>query len=372
LLKSIFHNLQLLYGWHSPRKIIVFESDDWGSIGTPSREVYQHITSKQGDYEYSPYLKYDSLASEKDLAYLFETLTSVKDQCSKNPVFTINCAVANPDFIKIRNNEFSQYYYEPFTQTLSRYPEHSGSFRLWQEGIGKNIFYPQFHCREHLNHSLWMNDLRSGNQILKEGFDNQMILIPSKTHVIQSKFYSSAYYPTTEEENGTIQIAAIDGLNIFKNIFHYSSRSFIATGYIWKKEIEQKLAENNVKFIKGIPIQREPLIGNKQFRKIINYTGKRNNYGQIHLVRNCFFEPSLNPNVDYLSECLRRIEIAFRWHKPAIISTHRLNYIGNIFPENRDKNLKTLYLLLKSIVKKWPDVEFMNSEELGNIISKSQ
>ena len=60
--------------------------------------------------------------------------------------------------------------------------------------------------------------------------------------------------------------------------------------------------------------------------------------------------------------------IAYYWNKPAIISTHRLNYVGYINPSNRDKNLKLLDHLLSSILKKWPDVEFMTSVELGDTI----
>lgn len=52
-----------------------------------------------------------------------------------------------------------------------------------------------------------------------------------------------------------------------------------------------------------------------------------------------------------VDECLSRINIAFRWGKAAVISSHRLNFIGNIDSQNRDGNLILFRKLLNGIVK---------------------
>ena len=57
--------------------------------------------------------------------------------------------------------------------------------------------------------------------------------------------------------------------------------------------------------------------------------------------------------------------------KPAIISSHRVNYIGSLEPSNRSHGLHQLKKLLKQIVNKWNDVEFMTSAELGELMRKS-
>jgi hypothetical protein len=72
--------------------------------------------------------------------------------------------------------------------------------------------------------------------------------------------------------------------------------------------------------------------------------------------------------VDWVDEAMSRINTAFLWKKPAVIGSHRLNYIGTIDPENRSRNLETLGQLLKRIVKQWPDVEFISSADLAEII----
>jgi hypothetical protein len=96
----------------------------------------------------------------------------------------------------------------------------------------------------------------------------------------------------------------------------------------------------------------------------------RNQYNQIQLVRNCFFEPSTNERINWVDECLSQIGIAFKYRKPAIISTHRLNYIGGLDLSNRSKNLTLLSNLIKGILLKWPDVEFQNnSTVVKNLIN---
>ena len=98
----------------------------------------------------------------------------------------------------------------------------------------------------------------------------------------------------------------------------------------------------------------------------------KNRYNQRYLTRNCFFEPGSREsgdNKDWVNDCMREIEIAFRCHKPATISTHRVNYTGTLHTENRENSLKKLDSLLSTIIKKWPNVEFMTSMELGDLIS---
>ena len=65
---------------------------------------------------------------------------------------------------------------------------------------------------------------------------------------------------------------------------------------------------------------------------------------------------------------MKEIDLAFFWKKPAIISSHRLNFIGSMQSKNRGNNLILLDELLKKILKKYPEVEFMTSDLLGDLI----
>lgn len=366
---KITNNVINIPGWHTRRKIVVIESDDWGSIRMPSRDIYDRLNKDGFNLQSDPYMCYDSLESEDDLTALFEVLTSVKDKNGKYAKITANCVVANPDFEKIKESSFKSYYYEPFIKTLIRYPKHQNSLTIWKEGFHNDLFIPQFHGREHINVAAWMKRLQNNDKMIHKAFENQMISISSMKSDYRNAFMEAFDCKDKTEESSYNEIIK-SGLLLFNDIFGHNSDSFIAPCYTWPKSLEPILHRNGVKTIQGIIYQSIPNhTGNEMvYKKKIHYMGTRNSLGQIYLMRNCYFEPSINKNIDTVDNCMKRIDIAFRWRKPAIISMHRLNVIGAIHEKNRTDNLKLLKQLLIEITKKYPDVEFMSSDKLGQLI----
>jgi hypothetical protein len=368
IVKNIKGVAQNLLGPLTKRKIVVFESDDWGSIRMPSKAVYNKLQAKNYQPDKDPYLKYDSLASSEDLQALFDVLSAVKDQHGHPAKITANCIMANPDFKAIRENGFEKYVYEDFTTTLQRYPRHGNAFDCWKEGISQQLFQPQFHGREHINVYQWMKGLQENDQLLHEAFDHQMISISSMPCKLKFGYMEGLDY-FSEEEKAVKEQLIDEGLNLFESLFGYPSKSFIANCYVWDTDIEKVLKNHGVRFIQGILKQFMPnLDGDKhQYKFRYHYMGQKNPLQQRYLIRNVFFEPSIYPSVDWLSEALTRISLAFRLGKPAIVGSHRLNYIGYIDENNRNSNLKSFKTLLKEIVKRWPDVEFKSTDQLDEI-----
>lgn len=68
-----------------------------------------------------------------------------------------------------------------------------------------------------------------------------------------------------------------------------------------------------------------------------------------------------------MSTCIRQIESAYRWGQPAIISSHRVNYMSRIDQNNREKHIELLDDLLTEILNRWPDVAFISSDQLANL-----
>lgn len=356
-------------GWRTNRKIVVFESDDWGSIRMPSREVYETLLRKGIKVDKLSFLRYDSLASQDDLSALFEILLSVKDKNGNPAVFTANTIVANPDFKKIKESNYNEYFYEPFTETLLRYPNHSKSFQLWQEGMKLGVFHPQFHGREHLNVARWLNALRNNIGNMRLAFEYEIYDLSESGNFINENSFMDALTYNKLHELGFIRQSIKEGLNIFESIFGYKSQSFIASCYIWDNNIEKTLAENSVRFLQGGRYQKIAIPGTiNQYKRKLHFTGVKNENDQIYLVRNCFFEPSDTGQYGLLKNCIERIRASFFWKKPVIIGTHRLNFIGSIFPENRKRNLNLLKQLLFIIKKEFPEVEFLSSDQLGQLI----
>lgn len=359
-------------GWRTDRKIVVIESDDWGSIRMASKEAYKWFMQQGYKVDECPLNRNDALESNDDLELLFEVLSSVKDLRGKPAVFTANNNVANPDFEKIKESNFRKYFYEPFTKTIDQYPGRERVLELYNEGIDKNLFYPQFHGREHINVNRWMAELNSGNKVLHDAFQQKMFTVHESGDLSCRRDNLDAFGMNYEKEWVSVEDIIESGAQLFEDLWGYCSRSFIAPCYVWPVEIENILAENGVKYIQGTHVQRLPFSNvQSKIKKKYHYQGQTNNLGQRYLIRNVFFEPALNPFEDSVARALKEIECAFRHKKPAIICSHRFNFMGSIHKKNRDDNLKELELLLKDIIKKWPDVEFMNTCELGKYIENN-
>ena len=156
---------------------------------------------------------------------------------------------------------------------------------------------------------------------------------------------------------------------MFQQLFNYRSESFIATTYEWHPDLEPHLSAVGVKYLQGTVCQKIP-IGNDEGVTMHRhcFQGRRSSHGLIYLMRNCLFEPSLRPTVDSVDQCLQHIRTAFRWGKAANICTHRVNFIGSIDHRNTDRTLPAFRTLLLEITKRWPDCEFVTSDQLGHII----
>jgi hypothetical protein len=294
-----------------------------------------------------------------------------RDGKGHHPVVTANCIMGNPDFERIRQSEFAEYHYEPVTETLRRYPGRDRVEELWKQGHAENIFHPQYHGREHVNVVRWMEALRKRSPEMMFTFDHETTFSGGGDYKGDYNFMEVLDYNTPED---LIQMkeGLAEGMELFEQVFGYRSRSFIPPCYTWNSDVEEVLYRGGVRYIQGIMTQLVPTGSFGNYRKKYHFQGNRNAFGQYFLIRNAFFEPSLSGASDPVGECLKRIQIAFRWKKPAVIGTHRINFMGALDESNRTQNLKLFNELLLNIVKRWPDVEFITSDRLGDIMAKNE
>ena len=368
----ISNHLVNFYGLRTSKKIIVIESDDWGSIRMPSVEVYNNLLKAGIAVNKSTYCLYDSLCSAEDLDAVYAVLQKHKDCVGNFPIITANAVVANPDFDKIKASDFQVYFYETIDQTFDSYFPKEKPLELWSQGISQKLFFPQFHGREHVNVSLWLEKLQQNDLVFRKAFEEKCWGISNDVYLSSSKSIQASFDYSLPEELNFIRESVIDGLHIFEKLFKYQSKSFIPTNYIWPTELNETLLQNGVEVIQGMKYQLLPkLIGEKKRKKIQRYNGQiiGEKPGLLQTVRNVQFEPSLmhqSKKKAAVANCLKQIETAFFWKKPAVISTHRINFCGTLSKQNRILNLLLFDELLREIIKKWPDVEFMTTTELAN------
>lgn len=355
-------------GWKTKKKYLLIESDDWGSIRMPSKEVVDELKIKYPISEIK-YTVLDGIERTSDLIELFSLLRSHKDLKNNHPVITACSLIANPDFEKIKEDKFKNYYYETIDTTYSNYGEKE-LLNIWKnQGIKENLLYPQFHGREHLNPLKWLRILQSGNEMELEAFEKKCSLGIISGETTMKELYMAAFEANTDFEKVNVVNATIDGLGKFKEIFGFNSISFVPSQAIQFEEINQTLVENGTLFSQAgqyfVPY------GNGTYRKVDRIWGDKDKYGMTFWRRNSNFEP-FEDNPNEIEKCLSEIEIAFRWGKPAVISSHRINFTSRIDKTHRDKCLEKFDQLFTRIIKRYPDVEFINSAQLAEIIQQTK
>lgn len=367
-------NAKNLIGWRTDRKIIVLAIDDYGNVRLDSKEAIENLDKKNIPVQ-SPFAGfdlYDALETKEDLEMLFEVLTSVKDINGRNAVFSPFAVPCNPNFEEMRELGYEEYIYELLPQTYNKLsvnqPEaYKGTWELWKEAIDKELLVPQFHGREHFNLRVFEKKLlEKENEMITILNNRSLARIPSDSYETLSM--SSAFGFWNFEENKRFKEIIKDGLNAFEEVFGYRANNFNAPGGWEHPVLHKTLKENGIKYIDTPLIKREHQ-GKGKYKREFNYTGKQNDLGQIYIVRNVVFEPTQNRDVDWVSFAMKQIEAAFRWNRPAIISSHRVNFCGHIDEQNREKGLNALQELLTLITNRWPDVEFLAANELGELIA---
>lgn len=370
LQKRLKANLRNIPGWRTNKRIVVFESDDWGSIRMRSADDKLELERLGFDFTGQDFNTYDALESNDDLSQLFEVLSSYKDEHGNHPVITAVSIVGNPDFKKIKESGFREYYWESMSETCKRYPDHNRVCDLYKYGIQKHLFYPIFHGREHLNAQRWLRLLRGGNQSMLYAFEHELTGISKDINGRSLVSMQAAFDLDSMDDLPFMREVIKEGTDEFERLWGYRARYFVPTNEPFNNVLELDLKQSGIDYILGERVQREPQ-GGGCYKRHYHWLGKRNSLGQIYLTRNGFFEPSITSqgfHIDPIGKCIKYIEDAFRWNKPAVISTHRLNYIGYIDKTNRGRNLELLDKLLRTILQIWPNVIFMNSVQLGDLI----
>ena len=363
MIKKLIKNASNIPGWRTNRKIVVIESDDWGSIRMPSNDTRTKLVSQglpMGDNERQRYTNYDTLASKEDFEVLFDTLKKHKDIQGNHPKITAVSVVANPDFEKIKANNFTEYFYEPFTKTLDRYGLND-AFKMWQLGVKENLFVPQFHGREHLNVAVWLRDLQNGNKNTMQAFEQQCWGYANENPL--GIDYQAAFDLEFKEDIMGQKKVIEEGVNLFEEIHGYKADFFVPPNGPFNNQLQETAANGGIKYMSASKIQKEPQ-GEGKLKTKFHWLGQTNSHSQKYITRNCFFEPS-DHSKDWVNSCLSDIELAFKYKKPAVISSHRVNFTGGLDEKNREFGNLQLDNLLKNIIEKWPDVEFTTSSDLG-------
>lgn len=371
LKKIVSLNAKNLIGWRTRRRIVVFSVDDYGNVRVDSKKARETMNAA-GIKAQNRFDRFDALETREDLEQLYEVLQSVRDKNGSHAVFTPFAMPCNINFEKVAESGYREFHNETlpvtFEKQAERYPDaYRGAWDMLREGIDEGLMVSQYHGREHVNLKVFEEKLRS---------EDPNVIIPLKNRSftgVHDSGYSTisamaAFDFSKVGENDRLKEIITDGLNKFEEVYGYRSTHFTPPVYNVHPALYPVLKDGGIRYIDTALVKKEHQ-GEGKYKTIFNYTGKKNSVGQRFMVRNVLFEPSADENKNWSDYAMKQIEAAFRWNRPAVISTHRVNFCGHIDPENRTKGLNALQELLKQIIKRWPDVEFLAANELGDLVA---
>ena len=368
--RSAADHLKNFPGYRTNRHLVVFLVDDYGNVRLDSAGARSKMAAV-GLNVTSRFDTFDSLETREDREILFETLSSVRDAHGHHAVFTPFAVTRNIDFERMADEGYEVGHFETLPVTFGKLEiiqpaAYEGAWRIWQEGIEKGLLSPQFHGREHLNLKIFNEKLVAKDPSLLVSLKNR-----SFAGISGTKYSTISYTAAFDfwDFSETREFASIisEGLNDFRQIFGRNAVHFNAPGASCHHVVNQWLKTEGVRYLDTPWINREHQ-GKGKYKRSLNSTGHRTPEGLIRMIRNVVFEPGDGSGRDWVSFTMRQIDAAFRMRKPAIISSHRVNFCGHIDPANRVNGIGSLRSLLKAIVKRYPDVEFLSSAELGALI----
>lgn len=361
--RILVDNVKNALSWKSKRKIVVFAVDDYGNVRLHSKKAKENLL-REGLELSNRFDNYDTLETESDLLSLYDTLSSVKDKYGNHAILSALAVPVNIDFDKMLESKYEEYYYEKLPDTFHKLPGYESVWSLWKEGMQKKLIVPEFHGREHLNLKYFKDNLNYKEFTTLTSLKNRSYTGIKRRGSNVS--YTAAFHFEKKEELELQKEIIRDGLNLFEEVFGYRASVFNPPGGRENDDLHGTLSENGIKYLES-PMVKHEHQGDSEYKTKFYTTGKVNKYKQTFIVRNAVFEPT-SSNQDWVGTCLEQINTAFKWNCPAIISSHRVNFCGLIDENNRKKGLGDLRILLKKIIKKWPDVEFMSISELGSLI----
>jgi len=355
-----------LFSKRIKKKVVVFESDDWGSIRTPL-DIGDEFKSFNLNLHKNPYHRFDTLESPTDIDNLLTTIENLSSAVGRKVKITLNYVLANPDFDKIKTSNYTQYFYESFPTTYDRYYGSTVGLDYVLKATENQLSLPQFHGREHVHAPYWLEKLRSGDKVLSKAFDLGFWGLGSDVYNLPGPKLQATFDARNESDLNFAHNSITEGVMLHKDLFGFKPKSFIPNNYTWPTTLDGVLLDNGIEFLQGMKKMANVNLNKEEKRSYaLRRAGYKTKSGLINIVRNSSFEPSFYRDREKeIAKCLSEIRTAFFCKQPAVISTHRINYVGGLSEQNRIQNLKLFSRLVKTIVKEWPEVEFWNSVDLG-------
>lgn len=360
----------------SKHKTIVFESDDWGQCYALPDAAALRLAGPL----FPPSLAFSATATlerVEDLENLFGILERYAGSDGRKVIFQPNYIVANPDYEDARDGKFQFIDLPAFPRRWERGQLISKAL----EGIERGVWYPEYHGSVHYDYRKWLYSTRKRDPQALASLEHDSIALWA---VLQRTEFDTEreYYDSISELNSHVtprqqRIDIQRGADVFERLFGRRPVSVAAPAYCWQNKTERIFSENGIKVVQAKNRQNRPIQWPERILNRIRRTWGRpsrpvpamgsTNSGVRYLWRNGDFEPVSSHGA---KDALSQIQSAWSRNEPAIVSSHRVNFV-NQSDAIREHGLREFDLLLGAVTRNHPEAVFLTDNEVGQLYSQS-
>lgn len=340
-------------------RTVVFESDDWGACEyAPTKQIWSQTVAATPIEGLRP-AQNAKLESVEEIVRLGELLEKYPDKNGGPAVITAFFCLANPDFEQIATTGI--YHDIAIDQGFPASWQKNSAMEAWRHAVQKGWFFPEFHSRlHHMNPGSWLRLLKETSELGEE----------ARKRFGQEIYYQNSHYP---EYSGmmpeAIQEWITPALATFRRLFATSPTAGVTsdatplTEIIWAANGIKTFCLRNFSIPGAAPLVYHTKPWNNQDAS--TPMGAWNpETDVVYLSRNVFFEPGFDPNYSF-EKITSDIEAVWARNEPAILSSHRLNFIS-WNDEFTSRGFEEMERLLAWLAQ-FGDVQFLSTAEVSSI-----
>ena len=303
-------------------KAVVLESDDWGLCAwAPDREAWQALAETPA-FRSRAGRRYggSTLESASDVKALADLLLGFRGGDGAPPVWQANTVMANPDFPRLAASlrDASALPLVELPDTPPRWSRPGLWNEVWR-ARDAGVWTLELHGLHHLPESAWLAALRRGD-------DDARKALAEHSPVCVGVEASGEYDPSEPPENRSRDLER--AMACFRALTGRAPRSFCPPDYRWDERLEADAERHGVTTFQGKAEQAASPFPQLR-RMLIGLRWPHARGARFYMPPRIAFEPC-GPGEGRaraaVEKALRMVRVAWKRARPAVLSSHRLNY----------------------------------------------
>jgi hypothetical protein len=307
--------------WNRLRGVIL-ESDDWGLCAwSPDADAHRALAGTPAFRgPAGRVFGRSTLETAADVRSLTDLLLEFRGADGRPPVWQANMVVAAPDYERLAREGFA-----PDDLPVVLLPDMPSRWQrpgLWEQvaaSIQAGVWWPELHGLHHLPAQTWLAALRRGDADARLAFAEQC---PVCVAVEASAEFDPIEPAATRARDIQRAVAR------FAELFGRPPGSFCPPDYRWDASLEEDVERLGIPVLQGAAERAGPGPRLRRLLHLVRWPDER--HGHLLMPPRIAFEPrgDASPNTRLgAAQAHARAQAAWHVGRPAVVSTHRLNYV---------------------------------------------